>query len=73
MGMGAKKQAVEKESEQKFVLRLPASLHHGLRHVSIDRRTSLNALIVGVLETWWAKQPEFGKYPSGAEEKRGRR
>lgn len=60
--MAAKKAAVEKESEQKFVLRLPESLHYALRHVSIDRKTSLNALIVEVLEGWWAKQPERGRY-----------
>lgn len=69
--MAAKKAAIEKEPEQKFVLRLPEKLHHALRHVSIDRKTSLNALIIEALETWWAKQPEVGKYP--AEEKRGRR
>ena len=72
MGMAAKK-AIEKEPEQKFVLRLPESLHRALRHVSIDRKTSLNALIVDVLEAWWAKQPEVGKYPAGAEERGGRR
>lgn len=60
--MAAKKAAVEKEPDQKFVLRLPESLHHALRHVSIDRKTSLNALIVEVLEAWWSKQPERGRY-----------
>jgi predicted HicB family RNase H-like nuclease len=65
MGMAAKKAAVEKESEQKFVLRLPESLHYALRHVSIDRKTSLNALIVEVLEEWWSKQPERNKYRTG--------
>lgn len=64
--MAAKKAVVEKEPEQKFVLRLPESLHHALRHVSIDRKTSLNALIVEVLETWWAKQPERSKYRMGS-------
>lgn len=63
--MAAKKAAVEKEPEQKFVLRLPESLHHALRHVSIDRKTSLNALIVEVLEAWWSKQPERTKYRTG--------
>lgn len=58
----AAKKADEKEPEQKFVLRLPESLHYALRHVSIDRKTSLNALIVEVLEGWWAKQPERGRY-----------
>ena len=58
----AAKKATEKEPEQKFVLRLPESLHHALRHVSIDRKTSLNALIIEALETWWAKQPERSRY-----------
>lgn len=60
--MAAKKAAVEREPEQKFVLRLPESLHHALRHVSIDRKTSLNALIIEALDSWWAKQPERPKY-----------
>ncbi len=71
--MAAKKQPVEKVPEQKFVLRLPESLHHALRHVSIDRKTSLNALIVDVLEGWWAKQPEVGKYPSGLDKRPSRK
>jgi predicted HicB family RNase H-like nuclease len=60
-GMAVKKTPTN-QPEQKFVLRLPESLHHALRHVSIDRKTSLNALIVEVLEGWWAKQPERSKY-----------
>lgn len=60
--MAAKKSANEKEPEQKFVLRLPESLHHALRHVSIDRKTSLNALIIEAVDAWWSKQPERSKY-----------
>jgi predicted HicB family RNase H-like nuclease len=56
-GMAAKKEPA-KEAEQKFVLRLPEGLHRALRHVSIDRRTSLNAMIIEALEAWWSKQPE---------------
>lgn len=58
----AAKKATEKEAEQKFVLRLPESLHHALRHVSIDRKTSLNALIIEALDQWWSKQPEHRQY-----------
>lgn len=60
--MAAKKRVAEKEPDQKFVLRLPGSLHHALRHVSIDRKTSLNSLIIEAVEGWWAKQPERSKY-----------
>jgi predicted HicB family RNase H-like nuclease len=62
--MAAKKEPA-KETEQKFVLRLPADLHRSLRHVAIDRGTSLNKLIADVLEQWWAKQPEHGTYSKG--------
>jgi len=58
----AAKKTPTKEPEQKFVVRLPESLHHALRHVSIDRKTSLNAIIIEALEAWWAKQPEHRKY-----------
>ncbi len=70
--MGARKRTAEKEPEQKFVLRLPESLHQQLRHVAIDRKTSLNALIVEVVEEWWAKQPERGAYRSHAPKPAGR-
>jgi hypothetical protein len=46
------------------MLRLPKELHTALRHLSIDRGVSLNAVITEVLEQWWAKQPERGKYAS---------
>jgi predicted HicB family RNase H-like nuclease len=59
--MAAKKEPA-KETEQKFVLRLPESLHRSLRHVAIDRGTSLNKLIAEVLEEWWAQQPEHSTY-----------
>jgi len=59
--MAAKKEPA-REAEQKFVLRLPESLHRSLRHAAIDRGTSLNKLIAEVLETWWAKQPERTRY-----------
>jgi predicted HicB family RNase H-like nuclease len=44
------------------MLRLPKNLHTALRHLSIDRGISLNALLTEVLEDWWAKQPERKKY-----------
>jgi len=60
--MATKKSADDKDDEQKFVLRLPKGFHTALRHVAIDRGLSLNALITGVLEEWWTKQPESRKY-----------
>lgn len=53
------------------MLRLPKSLHTALRHVSIDRGVSLNALLTEVLEDWWSKQPEHATYAARAV--RGRR
>jgi predicted HicB family RNase H-like nuclease len=52
------------EQKQGLMLRLPKHLHTALRHVSIDRATSLNTLITEVLEEWWSRQPERRKYPS---------
>lgn len=62
--MASKKEAASDE-KQGLMLRLPKSLHTALRHVSIDRSVSLNALITEVLEEWWAKQPERTKYRTG--------
>jgi predicted HicB family RNase H-like nuclease len=59
--MAARKDT-RKESEQKFVLRLPEDFHRALRHVAIDRGVSLNRLILEVLEQWWAKHPEHAVY-----------
>jgi predicted HicB family RNase H-like nuclease len=53
------------EEKQGLMVRLPKALHTALRHVSIDRGTSLNALITEVLEEWWAKQSERSKYKGG--------
>lgn len=59
----ATKKTTEPEDEKHgLMLRLPKSLHTALRHVSIDRGTSLNTLITEVLEEWWKKQPERSKY-----------
>ena len=69
--MAARKDA-GKAPEQKFVLRLTEDFHRALRHVAIDRGVSLNALITGVLEQWWAKQPERGRYEEPQTTKRGR-
>lgn len=61
--MASKKEAASDE-KQGLMLRLPKSLHTALRHVSIDRGVSLNALLTEVLEDWWTKQPEHKKYRS---------
>lgn len=63
--MAAKKDQAAADEKQGLMLRMPKSLHTALRHVSIDRKTSLNALIVDVLEAWWARQPERTKYRTG--------
>jgi hypothetical protein len=60
--VAAKKPAVMEDDRQGLMLRLPKELHTALRHLSIDRKESLNALITAVLEEWWSKQPERGKY-----------
>lgn len=58
--MAKKIEAVQEK--QGLMLRLPKNLHTALRHVSIDRGTSLNTLITEVLEEWWSRQPERGRY-----------
>jgi len=52
----------ETDDRQGLMLRLPKELHTALRHVSIDRGVSLNALITEVMEDWWARQPERTRY-----------
>lgn len=59
--MASKKDQTTDE-RQGLMLRLPVELHTALRHLSIDRKVSLNALITDVLEEWWSKQPERKKY-----------
>jgi predicted HicB family RNase H-like nuclease len=58
----AAKKTTEADDRQGLMLRLPKELHTALRHVSIDRGVSLNALLTEVLEEWWSKQPERRKY-----------
>jgi predicted HicB family RNase H-like nuclease len=60
--MAAKKAKEDTDDRQGLMLRLPKELHTALRHVSIDRGTSLNTLITEVLEEWWKRQPERSKY-----------
>ncbi len=67
--MSAKK-ATTDDDRQGLMLRLPKELHTALRHVSIDRSVSLNALITEVLEQWWSKQPEHMRYPVTGQRRR---
>lgn len=67
--MAAKKDRPKDDERQGLMLRLPKELHTALRHLSIDRGVSLNAIITEVLEAWWEKQPERASYASG---KRGK-
>ena len=60
--MAARRKTAATDERQGLMLRLPSELHTALRHLSIDRKVSLNALITEVLEDWWAKQPEQKKY-----------
>ena len=60
--MAAKKVEPKDDERQGLMLRLPKELHTALRHLSIDRGVSLNAVITEVLEEWWAKQPEHATY-----------
>lgn len=55
---------MEAAGKQGLMLRLPKELHISLRHLSIDRGLSLNALITDVLAKWWAEQPERSRYES---------
>ncbi len=68
----AAKKATADDDRQGLMLRLPKELHTALRHVSIDRGVSLNALLTEVLEQWWAQQPERSRY-RGAGSKRDSR
>jgi predicted HicB family RNase H-like nuclease len=60
--VAANKDPAAADEKRGLMLRLPKSLHTALRHLSIDRGVSLNALITEVLEDWWSKQPEKKKY-----------
>jgi len=60
--VATKKEQPVADEKQGLMLRLPKSLHTELRHLSIDRGVSLNALINEVLEAWWSKQPERALY-----------
>lgn len=65
--MAGKKDPDATDEKQPLMLRLPKALHAGLRHVAIDRGVSLNALLTGVLEDWWSKQPERQRYTGTAD------
>jgi len=56
--LATKKVQATADEKQGLMLRLPKNLHTGLRHLSIDRGVSLNALVTEVLEGWWERQPE---------------
>jgi predicted HicB family RNase H-like nuclease len=60
--VAAKKNEPAEDGRQGLMLRLPKELHTALRHLSIDRGVSLNAVITEVLEQWWSKQPEHMTY-----------
>jgi predicted HicB family RNase H-like nuclease len=60
--VAAEKDRPKDDERQGLMLRLPKELHTALRHLSIDRGVSLNAVITEVLEQWWDKQPERGRY-----------
>jgi predicted HicB family RNase H-like nuclease len=70
--VAAKKDRPKDDDRQGLMLRLPKELHTALRHLSIDRGVSLNAVITEVLEQWWAKQPERARYANAPRQgKRG--
>lgn len=67
-------QATElQEDTQNVVIPLPRVLHRQLRFLSVERARPMNALIVEAVRSWWERQPEFGKYPMGADEKKARK
>jgi hypothetical protein len=64
----------QQEETQNVVIPLPKGLHRELRFLSVDRDRPMNALILEAINNWWARQPEFGKYPLEAgDEKKGQR
>lgn len=63
--MPAKRDDPGQDERQALMVRLPKELHRALRHLSIDRKVSLNAIITEVLEAWWAGQPERANYGPG--------
>jgi predicted HicB family RNase H-like nuclease len=67
--VAAKRDETAQDERQALIVRLPKELHSALRHLSIDRKVSLNAIITEVLEAWWEKQPERASYGGG---KRGK-
>jgi len=60
--MAARKTSEQADDRQGLMVRLPKSLHSALRHLSVDRGVSLNAILTEVLEEWWSKQPEHARY-----------
>ncbi|MEL6546307.1 MAG: toxin-antitoxin system HicB family antitoxin [Myxococcota bacterium] len=46
------------EDQKPFVLRLPPDLHRMLRTYAANQGTSMNQIVVEVLQQWWAKNPE---------------
>jgi predicted HicB family RNase H-like nuclease len=45
-----------------MIVRVPPELHLALRHAALDRRTSLNEMLLKALQEWWREQPEHGRY-----------
>ncbi|MDB4930712.1 MAG: hypothetical protein JWM10_3196 [Myxococcaceae bacterium] len=41
---------------QPFLLRLPMELHRQLRHHALDAGSSLQDVLVEVIEGWWSEQ-----------------
>lgn len=46
----------EKPKPRQLLLRVPDELHGSLRHLAIDRRKSVNAMLLEVIEQWHKAQ-----------------
>ncbi len=45
---------------RQLLLRIPEDLHKGLRHLSIDKRASINKMLIKVIQDWYDEQATHG-------------
>lgn len=50
------------EARVQLLVRVPQELHRALKHVAVDRDTSVNDVVTQALQEWWRAQPERRRY-----------
>ena len=56
------RQDASRADRVQMIVRVPPELRLALRHAALDRRTSLNEMLLKALQEWWREQPEHGRY-----------